>query len=145
VGRLEPGRTNDPATQPTSDQLRKFTSDDHSGEIAMVNLLKFRDRALYRPEDPEHGFDTTGADAYARFRAEVAELRDDPTIGLAEVYAGPAAGFFIGEGDWDYVTVMRYPSRGHLLKMVGDERYQAAHRHREAGLLYLDLVETRPE
>ena len=134
-----------PAMEPTSEQLRDFTSDDDSGEIVMVNLLKFRDRALYRPEDPEHGRDTTGSEAYARFRSEVAELGDDPTIGVAEVYAGPAAGFFIGEGDWDYVTVMRYPSRGHLLMMLGDERYQLSHRHRGAGLMHQDLVVTRPE
>lgn len=134
-----------PAMQPTSDRLRDFARDDHSGEIVIVNLLKFRDRAEYQPEDPEHGQDATGAEAYARYRVGCIELGRDPTIGVKEVYAGPAARFFIGQGDWDYVWVMRYPSRGCLLSMIGDERYQAAHRHREAGLLHQDAIETRPE
>lgn len=134
-----------PAMEPTADQLQNFISDHHSGEIVMVNLLRFRDLALYRPEDPEHGSVVTGAEAYAQFRSEVAELGDDPSIGVAEVYAAPAAGFFIGEGDWDYVTVMRYPSRGHLLTMLDDERYQLSHRHRNAGLMHQDLVITQPD
>lgn len=134
-----------PAKQPTSDQLRNFAREKHSGEIEMVNLLKFRDRADYQPDDPEHGQDVTGAEAYALYRAGVLELGDDPTIGVKEAYAAPAAGFFVGEGDWDHVLVMRYPSRGHFLTMIGDERYQAVHRHREAGLLHQDIIETRPE
>jgi hypothetical protein len=133
------------AMQPTSDQLRNFARDDYSGEFVIVNLLKFRDRAEYQRDDPEYSQDVTGAQAYARYRAGVIKLGDDPAIGVKEVYAGPAARFFIGEGDWDYVWMMRYPSRGHLLTMIGDERYEDAHRHREAGLLHQDAIETRPE
>ncbi|MBR9835464.1 MAG: DUF1330 domain-containing protein [Alphaproteobacteria bacterium] len=133
-----------PALQPTTEQISRFTKDDHDGPIVMVNLLKFRERAQYAPDDPEHGDDISGAEAYARYGRGVAELTSDPQIGVTTIYAGPAAGFLIGEGDWDMVILARYPSRAHMARMMRDPRYQAAHRHRAAGLLHQDLIETRP-
>ena len=133
-----------PALQPTTEQITAFTKDSHDGPIVMINLLKFREAAEYQPGDPEYGDEITGAEAYARYGAGVAELRGDPQIGIEFVYSGPAARFLIGEGDWDMVAVARYPSRAHMARMMRDERYQKAHRHRAAGLLHQDLIETRP-
>lgn len=133
-----------PALQPTTEQITAFTKDGHDGPIVMINLLKFREKAVYQPDDPEYGDEISGAEAYARYGAGVAKLASDPEIGIEFVYSGPAARFLIGEGDWDMVAVARYPSRVHMARMMRDERYQKAHRHRAAGLLHQDLIETRP-
>ena len=57
-----------PAFQPTADQFRAFRDDPHDGPIAQVNLLKFRVRAEYGPDEPEHGADETGADGLRPLR-----------------------------------------------------------------------------
>ena len=46
-----------PAFQPTADQFRAFRDDPFDGPIAQVNILKFRVKAAYQPEDPEFGKD----------------------------------------------------------------------------------------
>ncbi len=135
-----------PALQPTTDQMRDFAKDDHDGPVVMINLLKFRPKAEYKPEDPEYGDDITGEEAYNRYGKGLEGLSSDPTIGLKALYGGNAYRFLIGGGseDWDRVLVVHYPSRKHMLTMMQDPRYQQAHRHREAGLLHQDLIETRP-
>ncbi|MEM5516743.1 hypothetical protein WNY37_07265 [Henriciella sp. AS95] len=134
-----------PAMQPTTDQMRRFAKDVHDGPIVMVNLLKFKTRAEYQPDDPEYGEPITGAEAYWRYNDALFMFSAEPQIGLEIVYDGPVAGMFIGDGDWDKVLVVRYPSRKHFLAMTSDPRYQDAHRHRAAGLLHQDLIETRPD
>lgn len=133
-----------PALQPTGEQLKSFVDDPHDGPIVMINLLKFRDKALYGEEDPEFGEGLTGREAYARYGAGVAALSSDPQIGITTLHVGRTARFLIGEGDWDTVAIAQYPSRKHMARMMADPRYQAAHRHRAAGLLHQDLIETRP-
>lgn len=132
-----------PALQPTTEQMSKFVKDEHDGPITMVNLLKFKDKATYAEGDAEAAQNLTGAEAYAIYGAAVMKLGEDPDIGIKSVYFGEAHGFLIGDGDWDAVALAQYPSRAHMARMMADPRYQAAHRHREAGLLHQDLIETR--
>ena len=132
------------AKHPTPEQMTAFAEDDHDGPVVMINLLKFRDKAKYREKDPEHGDDISGQDAYARYGKELSAFTGEPQIGLKVLYGGPVARFYIGEGDWDRVIVVRYPSRAHMMRMTSDPRYQAAHRHRDAGLAHQDLIETHP-
>ena len=133
-----------PALQPTSEQMSEFAKDSHDGAIVMINLLKFREKAEYPDDAPEAKEMLTGAEAYQRYGEALASFRENPDVGLQILYAGPVARFFIGSGDWDQALVVRYPSRQHFLAMVASETYQAAHHHREAGLLHQDLIETRP-
>ena len=132
------------AKHPTQEQLKAFSGDEHDGPIVMINMLKFKDRADYDASAPEHGEDVSGKEAYARYGAALATFTGEPEIGLKVLYAGPVERFFIGEGDWDQIAVVRYPSRQHMMRMTADPRYQAAHRHRDAGLAHQDLIETRP-
>jgi uncharacterized protein (DUF1330 family) len=133
-----------PALQPTGDQLKSFMSDAYGGPVVMLNLLKFRDTAIYQPADPEHGETISGREAYQRYASALAAFVSEQHIGLEQVYFGPAMRFLIGSGDWDAVALARYPSRAHMGAMMQDPRYQLAHRHRAAGLLHQDLIETRP-
>lgn len=133
-----------PALLPTTEQMSAFAKDAHDGPIVMINLLKFRETAAYAPEEAEHAEGLSGHEAYQRYSAALAGFAEDPEVALNVLYAGPVARFFIGEGDWDMVLVVRYPSRARFLAMTESPTYQAAHRHRAAGLLHQDLIETRP-
>lgn len=131
--------------RPTREQMEAFGTDPYDGPIIMINLLKFRDKAAYAEGDPEYDDDLSGREAYMRYGKALAEFASGPEIGLEVLYSGSVARFFIGEGDWDQVAVVRYPSRKHFQAMNADPRYRAAHRHRAAGLAHQDLIETRPE
>ena len=133
-----------PAMQPTAEQMSAFANDAHDGPIVMINLLKFKDKASYPADAAEAAENLSGAEAYQRYGEGLTRFHTDPAVGLEILYSGPVARFFIGEGDWDQVLVVRYPSRKHFVAMVSSETYQAAHRHRDAGLLHQDLIETRP-
>lgn len=134
-----------PALAPEPEQAAAFAADNYDGPIVMVNLLKFRDKATYAEDDPEHGEDISGAEAYSRYGAALADFVSEEKIGLTQLFGAPAIRMMIGDADWDAVILARYPSRKHMMTMTSDPRYQAAHRHRAAGLLHQDLIETRPE
>ncbi|MEM7662731.1 MAG: DUF1330 domain-containing protein [Pseudomonadota bacterium] len=131
-----------PAFQPTADQFRAFRDDPHDGPIAQVNLLKFRVKAEYKSEDPEHGNEESGGAAYQRyadaFGAAAAE------VGGRCLLMGQAERYFIGEGDWDAVMVMHFPNRQAFIATLNHATYQDMHRHRDAGLLCQELITTRP-
>ncbi|WP_018146543.1 DUF1330 domain-containing protein [Henriciella marina] len=134
-----------PALQPDTEQMTRFAKDEHDGPIVMINLLKFKDKAEYGPDDPEVSEGLTGEEAYNRYGEGLVALGNDPQIGLKQIYGGTGAGYLIGGGEeWDRVLVVHYPSRQHMLRMMRDPRYQKAHRHREAGLKYQELIETHP-
>ena len=132
-----------PALQPTADQFRAFRDDPYNGPVAQVNLLKFRDRAAYAEHDPEYGEDISGRAAYQRyadaFQAIATEVEGKCLL------MGSAERFFIGEGDWDAIMVMRFPDRKAFIATLNHKSYKDIHRHRDAGLLHQDLIVTRPE
>lgn len=130
------------ATQPTPDQIAQFASGDMDEQICMVNLLKFRETAEYAPDAPEAAETLTGLEAYMRYGAGVAQVLEK--IGAKQHFAGPVSQFVIGDGDWDMVALVIYPSRRAFIEMPQREDYQAIHYHREAGLARQDLIATLP-
>ena len=52
------------AVYPTSDQLRGLASQTAEGPIVMVNLLKFRGKAVYQDGRSDN---ISGAEAYMRY------------------------------------------------------------------------------
>lgn len=132
-----------PAFQPTAAQFRAFRDDLHDGPVAQVNLLKFRVRAEYAPDEPEHGADEPGSAAYARYAAEFGEIAAE--VGGRPLLNAPVAHYFIGNGDWDAVMVMHFPSRAAFIRTLNHERYAEIARHRDAGLLCQELLSTHPD
>jgi len=130
-----------PAFHPTKDQFRALRDDPHEGPIIMVNLLKFHEMAQYPDDAPEAAENLTGEAAYARYEAGLGDFI--AACGGEMVYTGKAVRFYIGEGEWDRVLIVRYPSRAAFVAMVTNPDYQIPHRHREAGLKHQDLIETR--
>lgn len=131
-----------PAFVATSEQFKAMRDDPHTGPIVMVNLLKFKEKATY-PDDAEEAEENlTGEQAYRRYMQGLVELSKQ--IGSEVIHSGTIGRFFIGEGDWDRILIVRYPSRAKFIEMVTSDHYKEVHRHREAGLLHQDLIETRP-
>ena len=131
-----------PAFQPTAAQFRAFRDDPHDGPVAQVNLLKFRVKAEYRPEDPEHGEDLTGREAYARYSEAFSVAREE--VGGTTLLLGDTERYFIGGGDWDAVLVNQFPNRQAFIATLNHKNYKDMSRHREAGLLCQELIVTRP-
>ncbi len=131
-----------PAFQPTADQFRAFRDDPHDGPIAQVNLLKFRVKAAYKPTDPEHDTEETGAAAYQRYADAFGVAAAE--VGGTCLLMGTTERYFIGQGDWDAVMIMQFPNRKAFITTLNHETYQDMHRHRDAGLLAQELITTRP-
>ena len=132
--------TIDRSIDPIADQVRSLRDNGRDGPVVMLNLLKFRDRAIY-----EDGEAISGAEAYARYQHAFTVTVG--TISQAQVlFDGPVEQVFIGmagtpETDWDKVLIVRYPTRGHFLAMMADPDYRAALRHRYAGLARTVLLQ----
>ena len=131
-----------PAFQPTAAQFRAFRDDSHEGPVAQVNLLKFRVKAEYQPDDPEHGEDVSGRDAYLRYSEAFSKAAAE--LGGVTLLLGDTERYFIGGGDWDGVLVNHFPDRKAFIAMLNHRNYKDMSRHRDAGLLCQDLIVTRP-
>jgi len=96
------------------------------GPVVMVNLVQFLDEAT--------DGSGSGWEAYVRY--------SEPTMGMIKqrggtvLWAGDVEGAAYGDsGDgWDYVVLVRYPSRAAFLDMVTSPEYAKANVHREAGV-----------
>lgn len=127
-------------TQPTLSQAEAFAARDADTPVSMVNLLKFKDKATYDADRLETAENLTGQEAYARYGVEVAKIL--AKLGAKTLFAGPANGLLIGDGDWDMVAIVEYPNRATLLNMSTSEEYKAVHYHRDAGLAHQLLIDT---
>ena len=96
---------------------------DH-GPVVMVNLVRFRKRAA--------DGNGSGWDAYLRYSEATMPLIK--ARGGTVLWAGKAEGAAFGNagaGRWDYVVLVRYPSRGAFLDMMTSRDYAKANVHRE--------------
>ena len=124
--------------QPTGDQVRAFRDRKTGEPIAMLNLLKFKEKAAYEDGRPS---ELTGLEAYQLYANAFREITEPR--GVRVLYSGDMRGVLIGEGDdlWDSVALIEYPSTDVMLNMLRDEDYQRAQQHRAAGLEGQLLIE----
>jgi len=126
-----------PATQPRPDQLVAFAKKKPEGPLYMLNLLKFKDKAVYADGRET---DLSGAEAYAIYGERVAKI-------LAEMGGSIEIGLttnalVIGDGEleWDSVAIVKYPRFEDFTNMTSSAAYQEIHVHRDAGLAHQVLV-----
>jgi uncharacterized protein (DUF1330 family) len=99
------------------DQLAAFAGRASDGPVYMLNLLEFA------PDG--------GAERYAEYGTAVAPILEG--IGGTPVFAGRPAESLIGEGSWDLMVLVEYPTRQAFLDMVSSPAYQEiAHLRTEA-------------
>lgn len=119
------------ALVPNPQQLAGFAEPGPDGPIYMVNLLKFRDKAVYAD-----GRQTSlsGAQAYDIYGAGVTALLQQ--VGGGAIFSAPVTRLMLGEveGLWDKVAIAMYPSRAAMLQMIQLPKMQEIGVHREAGL-----------
>lgn len=117
------------ATWPTHEQLEDFLAGPADRPVVMLNMLSFKERA-----DPSHD-GMTGHEAvmqYSRAMRAFVEARGGTFVLAADVDSQ-----LIGTGGehFQFVGIMRYPSRQAYLELAGDpEVASTIGAHREAGL-----------
>ncbi len=96
------------------------------GPVAMLNLMRFRERSL--------DGNGSGWDAYLRYSKLTIKLIKQ--VGGTIFWAGEAQAVALGVPEahrWDYVALVRYPSRAAFLEMMTSDDYRASNVERENG------------
>jgi uncharacterized protein (DUF1330 family) len=97
--------------------MAAFAARAAEGPVFMLNLLEFL------PDG--------GAERYAEYGTAVAPILE--SVGGRPVFAARPAEDLIGDGRWDLMVVVEYPTRQAFLDMVSSPEYQAiAHLRTEA-------------
>jgi uncharacterized protein (DUF1330 family) len=119
------------AVYPSAEGIKALGRDTSSKPIAMLNLLKFRDKAVYKDGRADN---ITGREAYMRYATEMTKIVERE--GGKILFTGRIAGLVIGEveGMWDVAAIMEYPSRAAFQKIVTMPEVATIGVHREAGL-----------
>jgi uncharacterized protein (DUF1330 family) len=95
-----------------------------NGPVVMVNLLRFKKQSA-----DGHG---SGWSAYQRYSKAISPLLKG--VGGTILWAGNAEGAAYGDlspKQWQFVVLVRYPSRKAFLAMVTSPEYALANVHRE--------------
>jgi uncharacterized protein (DUF1330 family) len=108
---------------PDEQTMTAFAARASEGPVYMLNLLEFL------PEG--------GAERYAEYGAAVAPLF--ARAGGKAIFAGRPSESLIGEGSWDMVLVVEYPTRQAFLDMVSSPEYQAIEHLRSESLVRSEL------
>lgn len=117
------------STWPTPEQIQAFLDGPQDQPVVMLNLLSFKDRA----DGVDAGL--SGREAvmqYSRAMKEFVERHGGTFVLAADIDSQ-----VIGEGGehFQFVGIMRYPSRQAYLALAGDPEVQRTiGQHREAGL-----------
>ena len=100
--------------------------------VVMLNLLKFRKEAVYRPSQGAEP--CTGLEAFARYGEAVMPLI--AACGGEQVWQGRPAAMLIGPQDkeWHLAVLVRYLSAQAFIDMVTSAEYTAIAFHRTAAL-----------
>ena len=107
-----------------NEQALRALPDD--APVTMLNLMRFRARSL--------DGNGSGWDAYLRYSRLTIKLIK--AQGGTIVWAGDAEAVALGAPDrhrWDYVALVRYPSRAAFLAMMNSPAYAVANVERENG------------
>jgi uncharacterized protein (DUF1330 family) len=111
---------------------------DEDGPIWMVNLMRYRDRAVYADG---RATDLTGREADDRY-APFGPFR---TVGAQLVFLSDVEEQFLGEDQaWDRIAVVRYPTRRSFLEMQDLPEYVELHEHKDAGMASTFVIGCRP-
>ena len=122
---------------PTDAQVEQLTSSGHEGPVAMLNLLRFKERA----DGIDEGL--SGLEAYQRYGEAAAPFLE--AVGGRVLMALEARDVVIGpEGtEWDMALVVEYPSVQKFMEMASNPEYLAIHEHRAAALVDSRLIACR--
>ena len=129
---------------PERAQFEAFKALPRDVPIAMLNLIRYRDRATYPADHPSAAEGMTGAEAYRRYGAESGGVF--ARVGGTIIWSGAPEAMVIGPTDerWDAAFVAHYPSTAAFLEMLTDPAYRAAVVHRQAAVETSRLIRCKP-
>ena len=115
----------------TPEQIAALKDKDDGKPVHMVNLLSFKEKAVY--EDSRETT-LTGYEAYGLYGEVVSRLITEQ--GGKILFSAAVAGMVVGEVEnvWDAVAIAEYPSFDSFLDMISSQEWLAAEEHRTAGL-----------
>jgi uncharacterized protein (DUF1330 family) len=108
---------------PNEEAMAAFAARASEGPVYMLNLLEFL------PDG--------GAERYGEYGAAVAPVF--ARAGGKPVFAGRPAESLIGDGSWDLMLLVSYPSRQAFLDMVSSPEYQEIEHLRSEALVRSEL------
>jgi uncharacterized protein (DUF1330 family) len=119
------------AVYPKGEQLTEAIAKGSNGPIVMVNLLKFKEKAVYKDGRDDN---VSGREAYDRYAKEMVPFVQKH--GGRIIFSGAAKSLVIGnvEEVWDVVALMEYPSSEIFTKIAMAPEVAKFGVHREAGL-----------
>ena len=123
-----------------ADYARRLASviPEEDGPIWMINLMRYRDHAVYADG---RATDLTGRQADERY-APIGPFR---TVGAELVFLSDVEAQFVGEDhEWDRIAVVRYPTRRSFLEMQELPEYLELHEHKDAGMASTFVIAGRP-
>lgn len=128
------------AVYPKREQLEALVANAGDGPIVMLNLLKFRDKAVYKDG---RASDLSGRDAYMKYGEQMAPF---VIARGGKMHFSAAVGtLVIGEvGEmWDAAALMEYPSAKAFVEIATSPEVAGFGVHREAGLEGQLLIQCR--
>ena len=108
---------------PDEQAMAAFAGRASEGPVYMLNLLEF--------------VPDSGAERYAEYGEAVAPLLK--RVGGKAIFAGRPAEHLIGEGSWDMMLLVSYPTRQAFLDMVSSPEYQEIEHLRSEALQRSEL------
>ncbi len=101
---------------------------EDDGPVWMVNLMRYRERAVYADGRES---DLTGREADDRY-APFGPFR---TVGAELVFLADVEAQLVGDDqEWERIAVVRYPTRRAFLEMQELPDYIGLHEHKDAGM-----------
>ena len=107
--------------------------------IYMVNLVKFKDKAIY---EDQRITNLTGREAFHLYEQEVNEMLQKHNAKL--IFVSTMTELIIGEVEelWDEVAIVKYASRKDLIDLATSPEWEEISIHRSAGIEGQLLIES---
>jgi len=124
---------------PTKERFGAFKAIERDGPIQMLNLVRFRDKAVY----PD-GRDVSGREAYRAYSRESGPVFK--RLGGRQIWVGRPELTLIGPQTerWDIAFIAEYPSSTAFVEMLRDPVYRQAVKHRQAAVADSRLIRLEP-
>jgi uncharacterized protein (DUF1330 family) len=123
--------------KPNDEQLKRFIKNVPSGPLTMLNLLEFKEKAVYADGRESN---LSGREAYELYGIEMEKMLEPD--GGRILFSAATNTLVIGEGEleWDMVAIAEYASLESFQKITSSPEYQEIAKHREAGLAHQLLI-----
>ncbi|MEQ1865359.1 MAG: DUF1330 domain-containing protein [Micropepsaceae bacterium] len=126
------------AVYPKGEQLTETVAKGVATPIVMLNLLKFKDKAVYKDGRADSA---SGREVYNRYGDDM--LKFVQSHGGRVLFMGEIKSLVIGDVEemWDVVALVEYPSSEAFVKIAMSPDVAKFGVHREAGLMGQLLIQ----